>query len=113
MKVHERNVENHKRAITMRRRWVQAIFTLTAAPAGGLAHNSTHTSLLQNRLQGGGGAPGASELPRDDGAVAGSLPVAMDYSESHDPVGGTWLVGAAGRLAMGISAPPGTLRGSM
>ena len=110
MKVHERNVENHKRAITMRRRWVQAIFTL-AAP-GGLAHNSAHTSLLQNRLQGGGSAPGASELPRD-GAMAGSLPVAMDCSESHVPVGGTWLVGAAGRLAMDISAPPGNLRGSM
>ena len=103
MKVHERHVENHKRAITMRRRWVQAIFTLTA-PAGGPPHDAPQ----KGRLQGGEGTmgPGASASPRD-GALAGSLPVAMDCSEALDPVGGTWLVGAAGRLAMGISAPPG------
>eukprot|EP00955_Chlamydomonas_euryale_P065357 359211-Chlamydomonas_euryale.AAC.11 len=91
-KLHARDVDNHKRQITMHRRWVQAVFTrcmdggaCTAGPAGGcMAAPST-----QPPPQGGGDA--------------------MDMCEEDTaPAPGTWLVGAAGRLVSGVhSALPG------
>jgi len=97
IKVHERDVMNHKRAITMRRRWVQAVFTFDSH--GSPVHGASQTGGLQGLCQSEGApAPLQQNAP-------GSLPEAMDCNEALTPVRGTWLVGAAGRLAAGIIAP--------
>jgi hypothetical protein len=92
-----------KKAITMHRKWLQAVFQLDSPNAAGRTTGLSPAGreAVESGLSGQGGAAGpSSRSPMDfdpmdeDGTAVGGT-----------AVGRSWLVGAAGRLAVGVTAP--------
>ncbi|KAG1679635.1 hypothetical protein FOA52_006152 [Chlamydomonas sp. UWO 241] len=170
MKMHEKDVDNHKRQITMHRRWLQGVFGLAGGgpptrslelwewqqglgqqlgqqqqgqqgqqrhqgQLGQQQGQQQHQGQLgqqqqgqgqgqQQRQQGQGSLRPAPEPPRartptsapeaaapeQHAAAAHQHHADAHMSEAEDTahVAGTWLVGAAGRLASGLHALPGS-----
>ncbi len=98
MVVHERDVENRKRGITMHRRWVQASILL---PFLSRTLHNVPRPLPQAVFQ----LREPAEAPCLSSAARRLTDEAMADVDTA-PVAGSWLVGAAGRLASLARAGP-------